>query len=62
MEQEIFGVGSELACEQAHLGEFGQNFLLARTSLIGSCWLEALLFQSWDSLLVLFGLGLSIVF
>ena len=39
----------------------GQN--LSRTSnLIGSCWPEALLFQSWGSLLVLFGLGLSIVF
>ena len=36
---------------------------LFRTSnLIGSCWPEALLFQSWCSLLVLFGLGPSIVF
>ena len=39
----------------------GQNFF--RTSnLIGPCWPKALLFQSWGSLLVLFGLGLSIVF
>ena len=41
----------------------GQNLLIFRTSnLIGSCWPEVLLFQSWGSLLVLFGLGLSIVF
>ena len=33
---------------------------LFRTSnLIGSCWCEALLFKSWGSLLVFFGLGLS---
>ena len=39
----------------------GENFF--RTSnLIGSCWPDVLLFQSWGSLLVLFGLGLSIVF
>ena len=39
----------------------GQN-LFTTSNLIGSCWPEALLFQSWGSLLVLFGLGLSIVF
>ena len=39
----------------------GQN-LLGTSNLIGSCWPKALLFQSWGSLLVLFGLGLSIVF
>ena len=39
----------------------GQN-LFRTCNLIGSCWPEALLFQSWGSLLVLFGLGLSIVF
>ena len=39
----------------------GQN-LFRTSNLIGSCWHEALLFQSWGSLLVLFGLGLSIVF
>ena len=31
-------------------------------NLIGSCWPEALLFQSWCSLLVLFRLGPSIAF
>ena len=39
----------------------GQN-LFRTSNLIGACWPEALLFQSWSSLLVLFGLGLSIVF
>ena len=39
----------------------GQN-LFRTSNLIGSCWPEALLFQSWGSLLVLFALGLSIVF
>ena len=39
----------------------GQN-LFRTSNLIGPCWPEALLFQSWGSLLVLFGLGLSIVF
>ena len=39
----------------------GQN-LFRTSNLIGSCWPEALLFQSWGSLLVLFGLGVSIVF
>ena len=38
----------------------GQN-LFRTSNLIGSCWPEALLFQSWGSLLVLFWLGLSIV-
>ena len=43
------------------ISSVGQN--LVRTSnSIGSCWPEALLFQSWGSLLVLFGSGLSIVF
>ena len=32
----------------------GQN-LFRTSNLIGSCWPEALLFQSWGSLLVLFG-------
>jgi len=40
---------------------FGQN-LFRTTNLISSCWPEALLFQSLGSLLVLFGLGLSVVF
>ena len=39
----------------------GQN-LFRSSNLIGSCWPEALLFQSWDLLLVLFGVGPSIVF
>ena len=39
----------------------GQN-LFRTSNLIGSCWPEALLFQSWGSLLVLFGLGISIVY
>ena len=39
----------------------GQN-LFRTSNLIGSCWPEALLFQSLGSLSVLFGLGLSIVF
>ena len=39
----------------------GQN-LFRTSNLTGSCWPEALLFQSWGSLLVLFGLGLSVVF
>ena len=39
----------------------GQN-LFRSSNLIGSCWPEALLFQSRDSLLVLFGVGPSIVF
>ena len=39
----------------------GQN-LFRTSNSIGSCWPEALLFQSWGPLLVLFGLGLSIVF
>ena len=38
----------------------GQN-LFRTSNLIGSCWPEALLFQIWGSLLVLFWLGLSIV-
>ena len=38
----------------------GQN-LFRTSNLIGSCWPEALLFQSWGSLLVLFWLGLTIV-
>ena len=38
----------------------GENFF-GTSNLIGSCWPEALLFQSWGSLLVLFWLGLSIV-
>ena len=38
----------------------GQNLFRA-SNLIGSCWPEALLFQSWGSLLVLFWLGLTIV-
>ena len=32
----------------------GQN-LFSTSNLIGSCWPEALLFQSWGSLLLLFG-------
>ena len=40
---------------------FGQN-LFTTSNLIGSCWPEALLSQSWGSSLVLFALGLSIVF
>ena len=40
----------------------GQNLFRTSHDLIGSCWPDALLFQSWGSLLVLFGLGLSIVF
>ena len=39
----------------------GQN-LFRTSNLIGSCWPETLLSQSWGSLLVMFGLGLSIVF
>ena len=39
----------------------GQN-LFRTSNLIGACWTEALLFQIWGSLLVLFELGLSIVF
>ena len=39
----------------------GQN-LFSTSNLIGSCWPEALLFQSWGSLLVLFALGLYVVF
>ena len=39
----------------------GQN-LFRTSNLIGYCWPEALLFQSWGSLLVLFGLGISIVY
>ena len=39
----------------------GQN-LFATSNLISSCWPEALLFESWGSLLVLFGVGLSVVF
>ena len=39
----------------------GQN-LFRTSNLIGSCWPKALLFQRWGSLLVLFGVGLSIVF
>ena len=38
----------------------GKN-LFRTSNLIGSCWPEALLFQGWGSLLVLFWLGLSIV-
>ena len=36
--------------------------LFKTSNLIGSCWSEALLFQRWVSLLVLFVLVLSIVF
>ena len=36
--------------------------LFKTSNLIGSCWPEALLFQRWGSLLVLFVLVLSIVF
>ena len=39
----------------------GQN-LFRTPNLIGSYWPEALLFQSLGSLLILVGLGLSIVF
>ena len=39
----------------------GQN-LFRTFNLIGSCWPEALFFQIWGSLLVLFGLQLSVVF
>ena len=41
----------------------GQN-LFRTSNLIGSCWpkLRALLFQSWGSFVVLFGIGLSNVF
>ena len=38
----------------------GQN-LFRTSNLIGAFWPEALLFQRWGSLLVVFGLGLSIV-
>ena len=47
--------------EEARKIPVAQN-LFRTSNLIGSCWPEALLFQSWGSLLVLFGLGLSIVF
>ena len=43
------------------INSVGQN-LFRTSNLIGSCWPKAVLFQSWGSLLVLFGLGLSIVF
>ena len=44
-----------------HAIPVGQN-LFRTSNLTGSCWPEALLFQSWGSLSVLFGLGLSIAF
>ena len=36
-----------------------RNSLIGTSNLIGSCWPEPPLFQSWGSLLVLLGLGLS---
>ena len=48
-----FGCDGNIDCSHDVICAVGQN-LFRTSNLIGSCWPEALLFQSWGSLLVFF--------
>ena len=61
MDKELASLEQAAVLYLSSIFSVGQN-LLRTSNLIGFCWPEALLFQSWGSLLVVFGLGLSIFF